>query len=209
MTNSAFGVRTRHYKVLALFLVFFLTTGCASTGKQFNYQRWSELELGKTTEADTRSLLGTPMNTSTLSNEDGTYSVLRFQYVKANVVTGVASRVLIAEFKDGVLNSFAYNSGFPEDSTDFDIEASQGVRVGKSTVDDVERIVGKPTGKARCPSMLDDYKTRCDKGSTVWLWVYTSKTKGLDVGSIRQKVFVVVFDDSGVAVHVEESRGNL
>ncbi len=30
MTNSAFGVRTRQYKLLALFLVFFLTTGCAT-----------------------------------------------------------------------------------------------------------------------------------------------------------------------------------
>jgi hypothetical protein len=194
---------------LVIILAIVSAVGCASTGKQFNYQRWSELELGKTTEAGARALLGTPMNTSTLSNEDGTYSVLLFQYIKANVVTGVASRVLIAEFKDGVLNSFAYNSGFPEDSTDFDIEASQGVRVGKSTVDDVERIVGRPTGKARCPSMLEDYKTRCDKGSTVWLWAYTSKTKGLDVGSIRSKVFFVVFDDSGVAAHVEESRGNL
>ena len=30
MTNPAFGVRTRQYKLLALFLVFFLTTGCAT-----------------------------------------------------------------------------------------------------------------------------------------------------------------------------------
>lgn len=30
MTNPAFGVRTRQYKLLALFLVFILTTGCAT-----------------------------------------------------------------------------------------------------------------------------------------------------------------------------------
>lgn len=188
-------------------LIVLMVMGCASAGKDFGYTKRSELVVGKTTQNDAEQLLGTPFKSSTVSNADGDFQVLRYAYAQADL-TGSRARVLIIEFKNNLLNAHIYNSGFSEDSTDFKIEALPQIIRGVSNKTDVARIMGEPTGKAHCPSSIIDFKTICENGTEVWVWVYTSKSKGLNTMTMKSRSIKLAFDSNGVTTNIESSVDN-
>lgn len=60
------------------------------------------------------------------------------------------------EFKEDILNAKIYNSGFKEDITAFNLNESVKIKPGISSKDDVIKFLGQPSGKALCPSTLED-----------------------------------------------------
>lgn len=186
----------RRFARLALSTSAALMFACATTGREFAYHERSNLALGRTTEEQARALMGKPELQKSISTQDGDFTVLRYFYSLGNL-NGVSVRISELEFKNGVLNAYSHASGFREDSSDFDLDASTAITVGSSTVAEVVELVGEPAGKANCPSVLPDYKYRCERGVAVWMWAYFSKAEGLSTKSKTQKLLLMTFDGEG------------
>jgi outer membrane protein assembly factor BamE (lipoprotein component of BamABCDE complex) len=178
---------------------------CASVGRKFDFENRTRLALGHTTKAQAIELLGEPRNKASLSNQDGNFEHFQYLYSYGDL-GGAAARVLFLEFKAGVLNAYSYASGFEEDSTEFDYDASAKVTAGKSKKQEVLKLLGEPTGKARCPSYQGDYVGKFKGATDIWLWAHTSKSKGLDKESIKSMNVFVSFDVRGVARDITRTK---
>lgn len=189
----------------AVLLALGACVACASVGRKFNYGNRSKLTIGKTTRAEALELLGKPSKSSSLSNKDGDFEHLQYMYGHGNL-GGAAARVLFLEFRAGHLNAYSYASGFEEDSTEFDYDASAKIQAGTSRKQAVLNLLGEPTGKARCPSYLGDYRDKFKGATEIWLWAYTSRTKGLNAKSMNSMNVFVSFDAQGVARDVSRTK---
>jgi hypothetical protein len=185
-------------------IIVIIAIGCATAGKEFNYARRSELLIGKTTQGDAEQLFGEAVKSSSVSNENGDFKVLKYVYAYADP-TGARARALTVEFRNNLLNAHIYNSGFSEDSTDFNIEALSQIIRGVSTKTDVDRIMSEPSGKARCPTSFVDFKAACENGTEVWAWVHTQKSKGLGTQTIKSRVIKVAFGGNDVVTSIESA----
>jgi len=186
--------------------------GCASVGHNFNNTAVQNLELGQMQSSEYRSVFGEkPAATSTTSTADGTFEVARYTYAYANLGSA-KGRTLILEFKDGKLNAFEYLSSFDEDHKAIPFDQATRITNRVSTKSEVVNILGKPTGKALCPTTLDDYKGKCDKCVEVWSWQSMSSisTFGAAYGGARptiQNVFIG-FDKDGIVSEVTTGAVN-
>jgi outer membrane protein assembly factor BamE (lipoprotein component of BamABCDE complex) len=179
--------------------------GCATVGKNFNYQKKAELRLGATTQEEAVQLIGKPLKSSSITKGDGRFEVLQYTYASANL-GGAQARVLFLEFKNGILNAHIFNSGFPEDSTAFNMDAAEQVKRGSSTKTDVAQIMGEPSGKAFCPTTLNDFKDMASNSTEIWSWIYTSKSKGLDTSTIKSRIVKISFDDAGIVSDIQTTE---
>jgi hypothetical protein len=195
----------RALRFMATVLVILVAVGCASVGKNFNYKNRSELRLGVTNRAEAEQLVGKPLKSASISNNDGNFEVLKYVYAHGNL-GGAAARAMFLEFRNGILNALTYNSGFAEDSTAFDIGSALQVKRGISSKADVLSIMGEPSGKAHCPSTLGDFKDMCSDCVEVWAWIYTKKSEGLDTSTIKSRTVKVAFDDKGVATDIRSTE---
>ena len=107
------------------------------------------------------------------------------------------------DFSEGKLNSYVYTSGFEEDATDFNADASKDIKQGVDTKSRVVQLLGEPTGRCRGCSVLDDYKSRSSEGDEVWSWMYVSPSDGLDATTIKTKSVFVTFNQDGIVTKVE------
>lgn len=192
------------WRTLFTILMVIITIGCATAGKEFNYARRSDLIIGKTTQSDAEKIFGEPVKSSSVSNEYGDFKVLQYVYAYADP-TGAKARALNVEFRNNLLNAHIYNSGFPEDSTVFNIEALSQIIRGVSNKTDVARIMGEPSGKALCPTSFADFKAACENGTEVWAWVYTQKSQGLDTRTIKSRVCKVAYGGNDLVTSIESA----
>jgi hypothetical protein len=195
---------------LAATLLAVVVTGCASTGHSFNYAAADSLELGQMRSSEYRNVFGEkPSAIGSQSTSDGKFEIARYTYAYADMGNAEA-RTLVLEFKNGDLNAYQHLSSFTKDKTTAAVENADQVKNGISTKNDVLDILGKPNGKARCPSVLDDFKGRCSKGVEVWSWMAMKKlsTFGSAYGGARPKVNMVfvIFDANGVVAETEISQ---
>ena len=186
-----------------------LISGCASVGHKFNYDASANLELGKMQASDYQSIFGgKPTATSKTTTADGKFEVVRYTYAFADMGTARA-RTVVLEFKDGRLNAYVYLSSFDREQNPVALEKVSQIKDRVSTKSEVLDILGKPNGKALCPSTLDDFKQRCEKCIEVWTWqgMGSLSTFGAAYGGKRPaiKTIFVSFDKNGV---VSESQIN-
>lgn len=179
-------------------ILLLVVSGCASSGKMFNYQNRNSLEIGKTTSAQAIQLVGTTKQIGTTSNKNGNFRVLKYVYAYATP-SGAAARVLFLEFKNDTLNAQIYNSGFKEDKTSFNIDEAAKIKINESTKEDVLKLLGQPTGRAICPSTMGDFANKCEKAFEVWAWIYTAKSAGYDTSTIISETLIISFDENGIA----------
>ena len=194
---------------VSLFMLIGFICGCASVGKQFTYNGSSSLQLGKTSLADCEKIYGKPNAEQTIDNADGKFDIVRYLYAHANL-SSAQSRVLILEFRDGVLNSYDYLSSFDEDRTVVNTDQQNQIKSGTSTKSDVVRIMGQPHGMAQCPSQNADFKDKCAKGTQVWVWNGMNKLSTLghtfSGDQIEMQSIFVVFNKDGIVTDVEVSQ---
>lgn len=196
----------KHFNFLSMYLLTAISiVGCATVGKMFNYQNRDMIEIRKTTLNEAIKLLGTPSSRETKSNKDGNYEILKYVFAKADP-SGASARVFILEFKNDTLNAKVYNSGFKEDITDFNYENYKNIKVGESNKDNVQNLLGKPSGIALCPSTLQDFNENCKEVTIIWMWLHTQKSTGYDTKTIKSKTLKVSFDEKGIVVGVDTSK---
>ncbi len=94
---------------------------------------------------------------------------LQYSYGNGNLARSNA-RVLALEFKNGKLNAFEYVSSFDEHQTHVSPDMVNQISSHVSTKTDVLKALGKPSGKALCPSTLEDFKDQCKKCVEIWAW---------------------------------------
>src|ERR1017187_605208 len=197
---------------LTAMLLILGATGCASGGHHFNFAAADSLELGQMQSSDYRNVFGNkPTAYQKKSTSDGQFEIARYEYAFADMST-TEMRVLILEFKDGNLNAFQHLSSFNAGKTAAPVGNADPIKQGVSTKDDVLGILGKPNGRAKCPTLLQDFKGLCDKGAEVWNWKGMKKlsTWVAAYGGGRAKVqsVSIVFDANGKVLEVETNEAH-
>jgi len=142
-----------------LLIVITILTACTatySTNRENFVRPWGDLiQLGKTTEKQVIAVMGeTYFLDQRARLEDGRKcKMLIYTHTgeKFNPQTGDEQKVAFFTFMDGVLVNHGFVSNFPEDSTDFDLSKVDNIVENKSTRQDVENLLGKPTGEAIYP----------------------------------------------------------
>ena len=193
--------KMHRYTIYLVLVAFTWLGGCASGGTQFDYQNLPSLELGKTSSKDSVSMFGEATNVEVKQNSDGEFQLLRYVYVHANIGTA-KERTLILEFRDGLLNAYSYASSFKEDQTLVDAGQLSEVERGTTRGRDMEDLLGRPNGKARCPS--ESFKIWCAVGTEVWVW--RSMNRLSTFGSVftgiqtETNTVFVVLDNEGLVI---------
>jgi hypothetical protein len=173
--------------------------------KRFNYANVPVLELGELKVSEYPERFGKPTLVGRKTTTEGSFDVVRFRDVKANLAGGASGRELVLEFKEGVLNGFFYVSSFDEDRTNADLTKMDEIKVGASTREDVARILGRPQGKARCPTVLRDFKDSCDKGKEIWAWTSADNAETRKA-PLKASYVYVAFDSDGKVVDKETTE---
>ena len=144
----------RMMKWAVLSMVLFLG---ACAGTKFVRPADAQLQLGTTTEAQARALLGKPMQeASGLSNGKATrtltYAYASFGAQAKNPgVTPVHALSLV--FHEGKLVSREYLSNLKDDATDFDHTKVPQIQAGKTTLAQVNALLGPAPGEAVHPAI--------------------------------------------------------
>jgi hypothetical protein len=181
-----------------------LVSGC-SIGHTFNHEAASNLELGQITLSDYRSVFTNSPNTvSQRINANGTYNIVHYRLRHGNL-QAITIRGLLLEFKDGKLNAFVHVSNFEGEKTPVPVDNMNQLKRGESSKPEVFRLLGKPNGKALCPSTLADFKDRCDGNSEIWTWqsLGDQPNEGKKTKPPATTNLYVSFDKTGVVNEIE------
>jgi hypothetical protein len=100
------------FRKLAITSVAALSLACMTVGEDFAVGKVTHIQIGKTTQADMRKMLGEPWS---VGLEDGQRS-WTWGYYKYNLFSASQRRDLVVRFDEqGVVRSFTFNSTWPED----------------------------------------------------------------------------------------------
>lgn len=187
-----------------------LLCSCASVGNNFSLSDTDKLPLGTSRTSEVISLLGKPTNQAIQTTTDGDYEVRRYNFAKVVISTGSA-KLLLLEFKNDKLNAYLFASSFDEDRTVVDFQQIDRLRAGVGKLDKVEvlAMMGKPDGKALCPSTLPDFKERCPKATEIWSWAMADKFDANSPLYIETTLLCIMFDanDKISSVEMEDGYG--
>ncbi|HSY10418.1 MAG TPA: hypothetical protein VK840_05835 [Candidatus Dormibacteraeota bacterium] len=180
---------------------------CASVGTKFRPPDVDTLQFGKMQTSDALTLFGKPHFMVKDTTADGSFEIYKYEYTKI-VFGNVSQRVLLLEFKEGKLNGYFCWSSFKQDKSRFDPKAVDKLKAGtgKLTNSDVLALVGKPDGKALCPSTIVDFKERCAKNTEVWGWYMKDNISVWDPENIKITELFVSFDANSKVSDVESEE---
>lgn len=180
---------------------------CATVGEDFDFANLDRLVLGETTSSQAIEYLGAPEKSA--SGTDGAVKTetLTYRYGYGSL-GGANSRMMFLEFRGGTLNAYIHCSSFEEDSTNFDPSAVARIQEGVTDQAGAVRVLGKPAGKAHCPTALADFSSRCAGCVEVWKWVYTSGAKGVNTKTVKSKHVTLGFGQNGLVSTIESSVEN-
>jgi hypothetical protein len=191
-----------------LLLAACILAGCVSIGESFKTGGVQGLELGQLRSSDYAAIFGKPTYVVRTNTANGEYEVDRYGYARAN--PGNSSvRMLDLEFKNGGLNAFYYLSSFSEDETKADSDSAKKLAAGQ-TKEEVLRIMGRPAGKALCPTTLVDFKEQFGKvrnGTEIWAWCYIKRLVTFGNTPNESTTIYVVFDTNGKVVDAVKVEG--
>jgi hypothetical protein len=165
-------------------------------GKEFHYQNKDKLIVNRTTIEEVNKYFGEPVKDIVTDNVNGHFNIYEYYFVHADLTDG-DERILMMEFKNGVLIGYVYDSSYKEDSTLFDYEEADGIEIGHH-IDDVLKRVGSPSGKALCPVNIHDYKDKCIYGKKMFVWIYTPGTSMFGASSVETKMLFVGLDENAL-----------
>jgi len=127
--------------------------GCAGG---FTRPEPNALAIGKTTQAEALERFGPPTSREAIVRHDRPITVLSYVYTtEAERHHGdqgvIASRSLLLFFHEDRLVAHEFRSSVEADHTDFDVRRARTLVKGKSTRDDVARVLGRPSGYLSFP----------------------------------------------------------
>ena len=139
-------MRSRRSLVLAGILAVASLLAACATGSRFTRPSFDAIELGRTRYDDVVAAIGTPQRTGTSIESGATFDTASWYYAKPGMRGVVPVRTLTVQFHDGVAVGRVYSSTIPEDSTNFDGALAAKIVEGETTVAEVERLLGQPSG---------------------------------------------------------------
>jgi hypothetical protein len=190
---------------MRIFLITITMLLCSCTaGLMFNYNKAADLDLYQLKSTEYTDLFGAPLRSTNMTTGDGKYKHVWYYSSSKALSSRVSRRTLFLEFKDDQLNAYVYASSFDIDKTRADLLKVDHISIGTSTKSDVLTLMGKPYGKALCPSLLGDYKDKCTKPKEIWAWIEFDKTTSVWNNDPRgNKSVFVMFDASGKVIDLK------
>ena len=126
----------------ATMFIFLITMLTACAGKYFVRPSENLIQLGKTTEEQVIAEMGNPQETSWSEKNDKRIKIIFYIYINPPL-----SKAAVFYFTDGILVGHYLDSNFSEDSTDFDMTNATKIVENESTRQNVETVLGKPSGE--------------------------------------------------------------
>lgn len=154
------------------------------------------LRIGETTQSEAIARLGPPTARDTIERRGQKVAIVAYRYTtEAERQHGepgvIASRNLYLFFHDDRLVGHEYRSSIESDHTDFDPRKARAVVKGQSTREEVEKLLGRPSGYLTFP-MVD-----ASLGGAM-VYAYTQQRR-VPFGSpiVYNKNLLITFDPTG------------
>ena len=184
-------------------LVLALSAGCANMKLTSGNTR--RLQLGQTTEAQARGVFGKPQKVEERSDAGGASKLIRWLFnsgARSNIGYNMVDlRFLDVDFFNDRARAWLYVSTAPKDSTKIRSSALPLVVKGRTTRDEVLRLLGEPAGRALRGTLIPDYASEFGPGVTeIWQWAAVDGSSGWFVRNYSVRVLLVKFDASGRVV---------
>lgn len=176
-----------------------LTSCVVSDGHNFDFGNIPKLDLHQMKDTEYNDIFAEPWREEKTTTGDAKFDNVKYYYATGNTFSSRGSvRILLLEFKDGQLNAYDYASSFDEDKTRVDLANVSKITIGVSTKEEVLIALGKPHGKALCPSEVAIFKDKCDRATEIWGWGEYEKyyTRVKEKRPKVTEVFVM-FDNEG------------
>jgi len=168
-------------KIVIFVILSALLTACAGT----NFVRPADntFKLGKSTKQEVINAMGKPMVTSQALKNDVPVETIAYNYAAGaqSLVGGVTpARSTAFSFANGILVGQIFSSSFAEDKTDFDETKVSDIRKGKTTKDEVIKLLGRPSGHIIYPLIAPKdgtglvYQYNQTKGTAFTLKLYAA-----------------------------------
>ncbi len=188
-------------KIIPVLVTFIAVTACTA-GLQFNYEKVNDLDLDRIKQSEYVDIFGTPYQTTNMNVSGDKYQIAWYHYGVRPILVKAEIRNLLLEFKQEHLNGYIYASSIKNDKTRIDISKVDKIQVGTSTKNDVLTLLGRPYGKAHCPTQLNDFKDGCGRAKEVWGWMM------FDVGKViyNKKFAMVMFDENGKVIDIKATE---
>jgi len=180
-----------------LIILLSILTGCYSTGRQFVRPDFTKIIIHETTMGEVIGSYGQPDSVSLIERNGKKIECVEYAYYTAMgfaLGKGPVGRTASFLFNDGVLIGYLYTSNYPGDSTDFELSKANLIKEGESTRQDIEAILGKPTGEAVYP-LID-----AEEGREI-RYFYVG-TEGL-VATVSKKI-IILLNEKNIAENVEQ-----
>jgi hypothetical protein len=170
----------------------------ACAAREFNLRDTTALELGRLRESEYPSLFG---NASSVRSTDVAGEPRKIVWFESGSHTPDRScgRTLRLEFREQTLNAYLGSSSCRDDATSVDRRKIDDLKpaLGKMSREELATSLPRPAGKARCPTALSEYRTRCDQGALeVWAWLSASDPLGSERAA-STTLALVSFDAQG------------
>jgi len=187
---------SRIEKIFAVIVVVVLA-GCA--GKDFVRPDSGALKNGQTTYNQIVQQYGKPYAEGSVLKNEKFVKTVSYAYASVGGKShrgGTAARAMGFYFIDDTLVGYEFVSSFAEDNTDFDEMKINQITEGKTTLDEVIRLIGKPSGYYIYPLIESNSEEAA-------AYVYT-ETKGSAFNmKMFRKMLVITYDSSRVVTKVE------
>ena len=170
----------------------------ACAAREFSLRDTTSLELGRLRESEYASLFG---NASSVRSTDVAGEARKVVWFESGSHSPNRScgRTLRLEFREQTLNAYLGSSSCRDDATTVDTRKIEDLKpaIGKMSREELATSLPRPAGKARCPTALSEYRTRCDQGAIeVWAWLSASDPLGAQQG-VSTTLGLVSFDAQG------------
>lgn len=178
-----------------------ILSGCAGTN--FVRPDPSRLSLGKTTQADVIRDFGAPWRQGQGLRNGQTVSSLSYAYAEAGGTPyrpGVTpARAQVFHFHNNLLVGHEFASSWAADHTDFEDGKVDQIIKGKTTRDEVQRLIGRPGGIFVYPMI------KAQSGDAL-VYVYSeTRQTGFASFNVKRKVLVVTVNAAGIVEDVDFS----
>ena len=138
---------------LATIVLALVLTGCA--GVNFKRPEPSSLTVGKSTSSDVIAQMGTPTATGETTKNAHKIKGMGYSYAEKGITAArtdvITARSMYFSIFNDILVGKQFLSTFKEDITEFDETKTPQIIKGKTTRDDVVKLLGAPSGEAIFP----------------------------------------------------------
>jgi len=191
----------------AIFLLLVLTsilTAGLDFGGEYHYELNDKAKLRVTTLEKVLQKYGKPQERYDIKAGISEYVILRYYMTDVDFFTG-KGRGSLLEFRDGVLIAYLFGSNYDKDTSIFDFEATNTIKVGQH-LEEVIKKLGKPNGKSICPINAGHFRGFCKKGKYAYAWAYADRYGMMEESEMSIRAFLVSVDANGTVVEINKEK---